>query len=276
MIEVWSGMLRGMAGLCALGLGLAAHTPEPRHAVAQLAGCDSLVRARPSDPLSYRARGDRCEGIYAQDVSGSSSLRILSLVESFEPIDDTSSIPLRIEWTVPAGEGVSLRARSVRPGLYYRMETARPIAASPYIWPTDVLQPLRIHRDDIGVIGSMSMVVNGSRTEVLAPLRIGRRLPPIRSTHYRLTVLPAVELSEVYMTIATTAPNGEPLLYVERDHPLGYGFYPAGRAIDVRLPRLPTRGIYLVRIAGRRKEGGSATSTVLLFHPGASPRQSDP
>lgn len=174
MTRVSSVVLRKTAGLCVLGVALGAQTAAPLD-------CDSLVRARASDPLSYRARGDRCEGVYAQDVSGSSSLRILSLLESFEPIDDTSSIPLRVEWTVPAGEGVSLRARSMRPGLYYRMETARPIAASPYIWPTDVLQPLRIHRDDIGVIGSMSMMVNGSQTEVLAPLRISRRLPPIRS-----------------------------------------------------------------------------------------------
>jgi hypothetical protein len=118
--------------------------------------------------------------------------------------------------------------------------------------------------------------MNGSPTEVLVPLRISQLLPPTRSTRYRLTVLPAIELSEVYVTLATTRPNGDALRYLQRDKPLGYGFYPAERAIDVRLAPLVARGIYLVRIAGTLKEDGSVTSTCLLFHPGTSPQQSNP
>jgi len=128
-------MLRIPATLCLIGFTLLVRLPgssgdAPNVAIA----CDSLD-TRQSDPLRYRQRGDRCEGVYAQDVSGSSDLLVASLVESFEAIDDASSLPLRVEWTPPDGQAVRLRAYSIKPGLFYRMDTAKPIAASSYSWP---------------------------------------------------------------------------------------------------------------------------------------------
>ena len=264
-------MLRPLATLSLLGLGLLARSPGPGGVAPNVVvACDSLV-TRASDPLRYRQRGDRCEGVYAQEVSGSSSLLVASLVESFEAIDDTSSLPLRVEWTPPDGEAVALRAYSTKPGLYYRMETAKPIAASPYLWPVDVLQALRIGNADIGVTGSASPMLGGERRAVLVPLRIGHRKAPARSTRYRITIRPSVELSDVFITLATASPNGKPVSYLQRDENLAYGFYPAERAIDIRLKPLESRGIYFVRISATLKRGGSATSEFLLFHPGPPP-----
>ena len=122
-------MLRIPATLCLLGLGLLARSPGSSRVAPNVAiACDSL-KTRVTDPLRYRQRGDRCEGVYSQDVSTSSSLLVASLVESFEAIDDRSSLPLRVAWTPPDGEAVALRAFSIKPGLFYRMETAKPIAA---------------------------------------------------------------------------------------------------------------------------------------------------
>src|SRR5689334_16114771 len=166
--------------------------------------CDSLVATEKSDPLRYRQRGDRCEGVYGQNVAGSSTLRVASLVESQEAFDDTSSLPLRLEWTPPQGEAVMLRATSMRPGLYYRMETVHPIAASSFAWPADVRRPLRISSTDVGVTGTASMAIGGSRRDVLVPLRISQRRPPARSSSYRLTLWPTVGLSEVFVTVAAT------------------------------------------------------------------------
>ena len=176
--EVRSRMHQPCARLCLFGLGFLAldaraQPPTPSRAPANgRVACDALVKVRPGDPLSYRQRGDRCEGVYAQDVASRSSLLVASVMESFEAIDDTSSLPLRVEWTSPNGEAVRLRAYSIRSGLYYRMETAQPIAASPYLWPPGVLQALRIGNADIGVTGSTFPALNGVRSEVLVPLRI--------------------------------------------------------------------------------------------------------
>jgi hypothetical protein len=221
--------------------------------------------------LRYRQRGDRCEGVYGQNVSGSSQLRVASLVESVETYDDTSSLPLRIEWTPPPDQAVMLRASAIRAGLYYRMETTRPIAGTHYEWPSDVRRPLRIGRTDIGLTGSTTVTLGGSSREVLVPLRVSQRRPPVRSASYRLTLLPSVGLREVYVTVAFTGPGGTPSRYVQRDEKLGYGFYPAERGIDVRLPALSERGVYFVGISATREGGGGATRNILLYHPGDAP-----
>ena len=83
-------MRQPCARLCLLGLSFLAldasgQPPTPSRAPANgRVACDSLVKTRASDPLSYRQRGDRCEGVYAQDVAGSSSLLVASVMESFE------------------------------------------------------------------------------------------------------------------------------------------------------------------------------------------------
>ena len=116
------------------------------------------------------------------------------------------------------------------------------------------------------------MSLGSAPKEVIVPLRVSQRRPAVNGSIYRLTLMPAVGLSEVYVTVATTAANGSPAAYLQRDEKLGYGFYPAARPIDVRLPALRQRGVYLVRIAATREGGGGATRTVLLYHPGERAR----
>src|SRR5207247_3017061 len=130
--------------------GIEAQTPAPLALLLLLqvaspgATCDSLVKTRATDPDSYRLRGDRCEGLYVQDVSGSSNLVLASVIEHFESFDDTSGLPLRVEWTPLNGLPVLLRAYSLKSGLYYRMETARPVSGGHYHGSTSVLQELGI------------------------------------------------------------------------------------------------------------------------------------
>jgi hypothetical protein len=263
--------LRISTSLFALGM-LGGLMREPT-ATATLApprfDCDSLVATQSSDPLRYRQRGDRCEGLYGQNVAGSSTLRVASLVESLEAFDDTSSLPLRVEWTAPPAEPVTLRATAIRSGLYYRMETAHPIAAASFAWPSDVRRPLHIASSDIGVTGTASMSLGGARREVLVPLRISQRRPPARTSSYRLTLWPTVGLSEVFVTVAATGADGAPTKYLQRDAKLGYGVYPAERPIVVRLPALKERGVYLVRVAATREGSGSATRSFFLYHAGS-------
>lgn len=262
-------MHRLIGGMCLLGLCLLARPAVPHAAATAIRmDCDSLVATRTSDPLRYRQRGDRCEGVYGTNVSGSSTLRVAALVESVEAFGDGSSLPLRVEWTAPPGDSVTLRASATRAGLYYRMETINPIAESPYLWPSDVRAPLRLASTDVGVLGVIGKSIGGVRREVLVPLRISQRKPPARSANYRLTLWPAVALSEVYVTIAETDSAGAPKRFLKRDQKLGYGYYPAERPIAVRLPTLTRRGVYFVRVAATRVGGTSATREILFYHPG--------
>ncbi|PYP79815.1 MAG: hypothetical protein DMD35_06780 [Gemmatimonadetes bacterium] len=262
--------MHGLRGaLCVLALGWFAQPTVPvAPRVALRVGCDSLVLTHATDPLAYRQRGDRCEGVYGQKVSGSSTLRVASLVESLEAFDDSSSSPLLIEWTAPTGAPVAVRASAIRAGLYYRMETARPIAAHSFSWPADVRRPLRIRSTDIGVIGVTSMTLGGRPRDVLVPLRISQRRPPTRSSRYRLTLWPTIGLSDVFLTVAATGADGAPTRYLQRDVKLTSGLYPAERPIAVRLPELEERGVYLVRVAATREAGGGVTTSFLLYHAG--------
>ena len=265
-------MLSLRAVICMTGLGFLADTSATvTPSTTVRFECDSAVATKASDPLRYRQRGDRCEGVYGQNVAGSSTLRVASLVESIEAFDDSSSRPLHVEWTPPPGEAVSLRATAIRAGLYYRMETVRPITASSFEWPSDVRRPLRLTSADVGITGSASMSIGGARRDVLVPLRISQRRPPARSSSYRLTLWPTIGLSEVYLTVAATGAGGAPTRYLVRDAKLGYGVYPAERPIVVRLPALKERGVYLVRAAATREGSGGVTRSVLLYHAGSAP-----
>jgi hypothetical protein len=257
----WRRLAIGLLGLAAPSLEVSGQTAPLECAVG--------VEGRQGDPTTYRLRGDRCEGTYEQKVSGSSRLLIASVVESFEAIDDSSFAPLKVEWTPPPDRvGVWLRAYSIRPGLFYRMETVRPPTTASYAWPTDVIRALEITNADIGVVGSTAMRVGPERRGVVVPLRISQRKPAARSTRYRVTVWPSQELKDVFVTVALLGADGKPKTYIQRDENIAYGFYPAERGIDITLKALTTRGAYLVRVGATLASGGSATEQFTLYHAG--------
>jgi hypothetical protein len=261
----WRCFAIGLLGLAAPCRELAGQQPDAPKALECAVGVDG----RKGDPNTYRFRGDnRCEGTYEQKVSGSSRLLIASVVESFEAIDDSSSAPLKVEWTVPAPLPVSLRAYSIRPGLFYRMDTARPSTTTSYAWPTDVIRALAITNADIGVVGGTVMQVGAQQRGVVLPLRISQRKPAARSARYRVTVWPSQELKDVFVTVALLGADGKPKTYVQRDENIAYGFYPAERGIEIPLKTLTTRGVYLVRIGATLAAGGSATEQFTLYHAG--------
>ena len=260
----WRRPATGLLSLAIVSLELPAQRPPVPRAVV----CDTAVKGRDNDPNTYRLRGDRCEGTYQQQVAGSSRLLIASVVESFETIDDSSSAPLKVEWTPPAQQPVALRAYSIRPSLFYRMETARPAVTTSYNWPTDVLRALDIANADIGVVATTSMQVGAESRAVVVPLRISQLKPAQRSTRYRVTVWPSQELKDVFVTVALLGPDGKPKTYVQRDENIAFGFYPAERGIEIPLKALTARGVYLVRVGATLTSGGSATEQFTLYHAG--------
>jgi hypothetical protein len=260
----WRRLAIGLLGLAPGSFELLGQQPPAPKALV----CDSAVEGRKGDPNTYRLRGDRCEGTYEQKVSGSSRLLIASVVESFEAIDDSSALPLKVEWTTPAPQAVAIRAYSIRPSLFYRMETVRPVSTTSYTWPTDVLHALDITNADIGVVGTSSMQIGTGQQPVVVPLRISQRKPATRSTRYRVTVWPSQELKDVFVTVALLGPDGKPKTYVQHDENIAFGFYPAERGVEIPLKALTTRGAYLVRIGATLASGGSATEQFTLYHAG--------
>jgi hypothetical protein len=210
-------------------------------------------------------RGNRCEGVYAQQVSGS-ALWVASFTQSFEEYDLTSGADLLVEWAAPANLGVRLRAQGIKPELYYRMDAVDTGASHSFRWPSDLLAAQHISREDIGVLGWTRYSLGGVDRDVYVPLRIRQHKSAPETDRYELVLFPAVELKEVYLSLAAVGPDGRPRSFIEQGKRLGYGFYPAERPVRIRLRGLGDPGVYYLEIGAELAAGGTAALTYWIYH----------
>ena len=234
---------------------------------AQEQGCDPQLKQTREDPHGYRLRGDRCEGVYIREV-GSTPLVVVSLTESVEDFDAATGKPLLVEWTAPEGAKVHIRARALRHRLYYQMDTVRPPGSKAYGWPVNLLSSFNLRKNELGLVAWAPYAVGSATRDVYMPLRVSLA-KATRSPSYQLTVLPGVELSEVYFSVAPVGADGQVGSFLKKDEPLKYSYYPANRAVTIPLPALGAPGIYFVEIKAIRKAGGSTSAPPLwLYHAG--------
>jgi hypothetical protein len=206
--------------------------------------------------------------VYAREVAGGADLLLVSLTESFADFDPAGVDSLPIAWTAPVYQSVRLRSYSLRRKLYFRMDSRRSAGDTSYQWPTNLLRALRLSRSDIGVVAWVVLPVGETTRDVYVPVRIrgkGDSAPPRR---LEMMLLPAAELTEVFVSLATVRADGGVGTYLQRDQPLGHGFYPAERGIRIPLPAVKASGTYLVEIGATLREGGAVTTRFWLHHVG--------
>lgn len=231
---------------------------------AQNRDCDPQLKQTSEDPNGYRSRGDRCEGIYIREV-GSTTLLVASLTESVEDFALATGKPLLIEWTAPEGAEVRVRARALRHRLYYQMDTVRPPGSGSYIWPTALLSKFNLRKNELGWMAWTAHPVGKATQDVYVPLRV-RQTGGSRSSSYQVTLVPGVELSEVFVSLAPVDKDGRISTYIKKDEPLKYSYYPADRPINIPLPPLGEPGIYNLEIKATRRAGGGASVPSLWFY----------
>ena len=119
-------------------------------AAADDAHCDPSIPKRDDIPHGYRLRSDRCEGVYAQPASATFAVASFMATPAPGPLEDQT--PLTVSWRAVSDAAPRLRARSIRPDLFYQMDTQRPKGTATFTWPTDrVLE--HIDRDlDLAVL----------------------------------------------------------------------------------------------------------------------------
>ena len=229
--------------------------------------CDPKLVRPAKDPLGYGRRGERCEGVYVQEVAGSAGLLVASLTEAFEQFDIAPGDKLRLGWSAVGAPAVRLRAVALRRRLYYRMDTERPRGSTMFEWPTDVLASLKIGPQEIGLVGWTQQQVGDRTEDVYLPLRVGKH-ELARTGRYIVLVVPGSELSELYVTLAEVGPNGNDAVVLKRGEALKYGFYPAERRIRVELPPLERSGIYRLEFGATLSRGAATTKSLLFYHAG--------
>ncbi|HZO99840.1 MAG TPA: hypothetical protein VFD30_06085 [Terriglobia bacterium] len=228
--------------------------------------CDPHLLQPAGNPYGYRLRGDRCEGLYVQEVSGA-PLVIASWTASFSDFDLGSKRPLRIDWDGPRGSNdVRLRAQSLRRRLYYRMDATRSGGSKSFSWPSDLLAALQIPRKDVGVVGITRGLAGETEQDIYLPLRIGEGGGTARTESYRLVVLPGAELKELFLTL--TDFSGGRGRVLKNGAPVGYGYYPAERPIEIPISGVQTRGLYHLEVGATLRGGGASTIELWFYHPG--------
>jgi hypothetical protein len=248
-------LLRGLVALSLVPVW------PPGTAAAQEEHCDPGLE-RISSPLGYHLHQERCEGLYVQEV-GSEDLVVLSFTEVF---DAAGGRVLRLEWEAPGEAPVRLRAQGVGKR-YYRMDTSRPAGTTSFLWPTDVLSGLGYTRQDFGVVGWTRATVGEVERQVYLPLRVTQGPSSAGPDGYRVVLQPGRELAEVYVSLAEVGEDGEPSRFLKDGDPLGYGFYPARRGVEIPISGLGAPGVYYLEVGARVIGGGVTTVELWFFHP---------
>jgi hypothetical protein len=228
--------------------------------------CDSSLVQPAANPLGYRLRGDRCEGIYVQQVSGA-PLAVVSWTQSYADYDLSSMRPLKIAWQATLSAPIRLRAQGLRRRLYFRMDADGRPNSQAFTWPTDVLSALQISRSDLGIVGTTEYEIDGGRRQVYIPLRISQDVNSPQSGSYSLALLPGMELKEVFLTL--TGPSGKTAVKLKDGEPVGYGYYPAERPIEIPIGGIKNSGFYHLEIGATLRSGGVAAIELWFYHPGS-------
>lgn len=232
--------------------------------------CDPALEHGSQSPMAYRQRGDRCEGLYAQQVSAL-RLDIRSFVQSFAAFDPDKDAELTLAWKAPPGavQDVRLRAFSLKPRQYFRMDTAVPAARSLYRWSSDVLAAVPLGRDDLGILAWLEMPgPEDKNREVYLPLRAGAQAAEPSQEGYDVTLVPAARLREVRVTLSRIDGRGKVLATLRRDEELGYGYYASERPTVFTTGRLETPGFYRLAVSATTTSGLPTSCEIDFYHSG--------
>jgi len=216
----------------------------------------------------YQARGDRCEGVYARQVAGT-TLFLSSFTETFEKYDLDSDDPLVIHWTAKPDSGVQLRAETIKAGRYYRMDTRTAASDSVYRWPNRILSSERLGKSDLGVLGWTRVNVGGRRRIAYVPVAITQKGAPNSCGPLQLAFSTETRLTEVLVGLTMLDSTGAVLHVIKNDSALNRGFYPAGSPVLVTLRRsdLAKPGLYSLKISATLSPRGNYSHEYLLLIP---------
>jgi hypothetical protein len=146
------------------------------------------------------------------------------------------------------------------------MDTVLPPGSTSYVWSSGVLSSLNVARNDLGIVGLTQYSVGQRDLDVYIPLRVSKEGKTIRTGRYNLVLLPGVELAEIFISLASTRSDGQPEKFIKDGEKLGYGYYPAERAIEIPISGLTRAGLYYLEIGATLRSGGVSTVELWFYH----------
>jgi hypothetical protein len=248
--------------------------------------CDPELQTQQGDPNAYQERGDRCEGIYFQDVA-SSAISLTSFTTNYEALD-TSKDTIELTWIQPASgvlqpQGdLHLRADSQLFKLYYRMDTYLDMSDMKFSWSAKILKNLELSKPDIGLAAwipaelpikkdrgtsqGVEQRTPGVERDVYLPLTISEFVTGPEDSAYSIMVMPSAELKGLSYRIAT-AYDGYAGEEIQEKTSLDGDYFPNGRPVEIpiSLPSTAT-GVYYLEIEAVRTNEKKSHLEVWFYH----------
>jgi hypothetical protein len=165
---------------------------------------------------------------------------------------------IAIGWDAPDAGPLHIRAYSLRPRVYYQMDTIQPGASGTYTWPVRLLSNYHVTRSQLGLVAWEDKVANSRIDRLYIPVAL-RGTGAHAASSYRVAIVPPSDLDEVYLSMAHVGANGKVESPIKNAVPLGYGYYPANGLVSTELSPLVQPGVYVVEIAGKSTSGGNPT-----------------
>lgn len=262
-----------VVALCLSLVGWGCGSPPSPSAPAHEQPCDASLAPERGSAFAYRLRGDRCEGLYMRDVT-STSLRVVSFTEIVEDFDARSGEDLLLRWPAFGDGDTHVRAQSLRPRHYYRMDRVFPAGTTRYSWPVDQLAAHDLKKDELALLVWTRHTVGDEVYDAYLPVRVQQRTeanPMDSSSVYTVILMADVDLFEVKYSLCGAEPDVRPEACVRPTRLLQErGYYPAGRGITISIPvsELEAGRVYLLTVGATRKDGGSASTARRLVHLG--------
>jgi hypothetical protein len=205
---------------------------------AQALACDTTVATESSDPYRYRNRGSRCEGRYLAPLSGA-TLSVVGYTSATSWRGPVKTSTLQLSWP-KRSETILVRAVSLRWRTFYRMNTVVASGVNTYDWPTNVLRPLGLTSQEVGVLASYRVTIAGRPSRVLVPLTVADGEAPTVSD-LTVTLISDIDLDEVKLMIHPLSNGASPAI----TPPVRPSTYIARRPLVFPLPKL-LPGYYLL------------------------------
>ena len=233
--------------------------------------CDSSLLQLAAPVNGYQPRGDRCEGVYARQVAGT-TMFLSSFTATFEKYDLNADDPLIIHWSAQPDSGIQLRAETIKAGRYYRMDTRAAPRDSLYRWPNRILSSERLGKSDLGVLGWTRITLGGRPRVAYVPVAITQKGTASSCGPLQLAFSTETRLTEVLVSLSLLDSTGAVLHVIKNDSALNRGFYPAGSPVLVSLRRsdLAAPGLYSLKISATLSPRGNYSHEYLLLIPTAT------
>lgn len=234
-------------------------------AMAGAADCDPDVQSDAGAQFAYRDRGDRCEGVHRQNVTGRINLRIVGYHTNSVQISHHETfwrVNMRARLNGTASD-LSLKVVSLRHTDYFQMDTNELEENGQFVWETDVLMnlPYPPRPRDLAAVACISSCSGPSQEKrQLVPVTFGDHDAMPERELAMILVMADVELKSLE---ATVTPYGSDIP-VFKDKPVGGPFLPANRAQRLLLEGIDNRRVTL-KLVGETQSGRRAIYQASLW-----------